>query len=135
MKKQARLQSEDVFKSQTDKVLDTLGNTDNTAGSQDISTAVQPDRQKTPSDFTRKLTFQIRDSIYQRLKDRHYLLDKQLGTDAPDREVIVEEAIAALLDKMDDGEDLGSAFAHRQRIRQQELESGALINPSSRKRK
>ena len=135
MKKQARLQSENVFKSQTDKVLDTLGNVDSTAGSQAISTEVQPDKQKVPSDFTRKLTFQIRDSIYQRLKDRHYLLDKQLGIDAPDREVIVEEAIAALLDKMDNGEDLGEAIAHRQRIRQQELESGALINPSSRKNK
>lgn len=135
MKKQARLQSENVFKSQTDKVLDTLGNVDSTAGSQAISTEVQPDKQKVPSDFTRKLTFQIRDSIYQRLKDRHYLLDKQLGTNAPDREVIVEEAIAALLDKMDAGEDLGEAIAHRQRIRQQELESGALINPSSRRKK
>ena len=135
MKKQARLQSENVFKSQTDKVLDTLGNVDSTAGSQAISTAVQPDRQKAPSDFTRKLTFQIRDSVYQQLKDRHHILGKQWGDNAPDREVIVEEAIAALLDKMDAGEDLGEAIAHRQRIRQQELEAGTLINPSSRKRK
>jgi hypothetical protein len=135
MKKQARLQSEDVFKNPSDKVIDTLETISNTASSQGISTEVQPDKQKAPSDFTRKLTFQIRDSIYQRLKDRHYLLDKQLGTDAPDREVIVEEAIAALLDRMDNGEDLGEAIAHRQRIRSQDLEAGTLINPSSRKRK
>ncbi len=79
----------------------------------------------------RKLTFQIRDSIYCRLIDAQYKIWKQHSLQI-DREVIVEEAIAALLDKMDDGEDLGEAIAHCQRIRQQELKSGALINPNSR---
>ena len=135
MTKQPRIKAEDVFKTPTDKVLDTLEGTSNTASHQGISTEVQPDGQKAPSDFTRKLTFQIRDSVYQQLKDRHHILGKQWGDRAPDREVIVEEAIAALLDKMDDGEDLGEAIAHRQKIRQQELESGALINQSSRRKK
>ncbi|MGL4618330.1 MAG: hypothetical protein ACRCZS_04635, partial [Chroococcidiopsis sp.] len=56
-------------------------------------------------------------------------------TSLPDIWLKYYEAIAALLDKLDDGEDLGEAIAHRQRIRQQELESGALVNPSSRKKK
>ena len=134
MKKQVRVTGEKVFKSQTDKVLDTLGNIDNTTGSQDISTAVQPDTLK-------KLTFQIRDSIYRQLIKSHNAFVEKLGDDAPDREVMVEEAIASLLYKLNDdeekisAEDLTSDIAHRQRIRQQELKSGALINPSSRKKK
>lgn len=128
MKKQARVTSQKVFNNPADKVLDTLGNANNTAGSQDISI-------KGHTDIFRKLTFQIRDSVYQQLKDRHYLLSKQLGDDVPDREVIVEFALVALLNKLNDGEDLGEAIAHHQKIREQDLESGTLINPSSRKKK
>lgn len=128
MKKQARVTSQKVFNNPADKVLDTLGNTNSTAGSQDISI-------KGHTDIFRKLTFQIRDSVYQQLKDRHYLFSKQLGDRVPDREVIVEFALVALLNKLDDGEDLGEAIAHRQKIREQDLEAGTLINPSSKKKK
>lgn len=111
-----------------DPVLDSFENGNSAKNLPARNIGVQPDT-------LRKLTFQIRDSVYEQLKDRHYLLGKQLGENAPDREVIVEEAIVALLDKLEDGEDLAEAIAHRQHIRQQELESGALINPSSRKKK
>ena len=127
-KKQARVTGERVFSSPTDKVLDTLGGIDSTAIYQGISIEVQPDT-------LRKLTFQIRDSVYQQLKDTHYILDKQLGLDAPDREVIVEFALSSLLGKLTDDEELKKEIAHRQLIRKQELESGALVNPSSRKNK
>lgn len=128
MKKQARLQGEKVFKNPADKVIDSLGNVNNTTSSQVISTEVQ-------TDTLRKLTFQIRDSVYRQLLRKHHALIDQLGSDAPDREVIVEELIAANLEKLTQDEELKNAIAHRQQTRQQELESGALINPSSRKRK
>ena len=127
MKKQVRVTGEKVFKSQTDKVLDTLGNVNSTEGYQDVSITVEPDTLK-------KLTFQIRDSAYRQFLRKHHEMIDQLGKEAPDREVIVEELIMANLEKLMD-EELLSAIAHRQRIRQQELESGALINPNSRKRK
>lgn len=126
-KKQARVTGERVFSSPTDRVLDTLGGVDSANSYQGISTGIQPDTLK-------KLTFQIRDSAYRKFLRKHHEMIDQLGKDAPDREVIVEELILANLEKLMD-EEVISAIAHRQLIRKQELESGTLVNPSSRKHK
>jgi hypothetical protein len=139
MKKQVRLRDNDPLNNPADKVLDTLGRTSNIASQQDVRPSGQEDVQPASqedinitshkaTDVIRKLTFQVRDSIFEQLKDAHYYLGKELGEDAPDREVIVEEAIARVLEQLKNEarEDLTEALVRRQKIRQAELATGLL---------
>lgn len=123
-KERPRINAGRIF-NPTDPVLDSFENGSNTARQPDKSIGVQQDTLK-------KLTFQVRDSLYRQLIVAHSSTVARLGSEAPDREVMVEEAIARLIENLQEWEE---DIVSRQITRQQELESGALINPSSRKRK
>lgn len=120
MKKQARLANNNPL-NPADKFIDTVERVNNTLGQPDIQPTIHKDAIK-------KLTFQIRESVFERLKDAHYYLGKDLGKAAPDREVIIEEAIARLLDQLegDTREAVAEALATRQKTREEELENGLL---------
>lgn len=148
MKRQARLQDNDPL-NPTDKVLDTLGGVSNISSQQDISTAIsqdvsipakediKPTRYK-PRDKIRKVTFQIRDSVMDQLKDVHRSLEKELrDLDAPDREVIVEEAIVLALKqlKAQTKDEFKVSLSQRQALRRKELSSGLLEKIDSKTKK
>lgn len=126
MKKQARLANNNPL-NPADKFIDTVERVNNTLGQPDIQPAIH-------TDVIKKLTFQVRESIFERLKDAHYHLGKDLGKAAPDREVIIEEAIARLLDQLegDHRDELATAIAIRQRTREKELASGLLQRSTSK---
>lgn len=80
-----------------------------------------------------KRTFQIRESIRIRLIKAQFIIWEKTGVQV-DREVMVEEAIVQMLSRLEAGDkDLEEKIVQRQRQREQELATGALINPSSRK--
>lgn len=124
----------------TDKVINTLGGNGNITSQEDINTSIQQDNHTArhkPKDKMRKVTFQIRDSVMDRLKDAHRYLEKEMQDDAPDREVIVEAAIVRVLKQLEEqaNEELKAEISERQKIRRTELSTGLLEKYDSRKKK
>jgi hypothetical protein len=88
---------------------------DKSASQQANNSETQPDEKST----IRKATFQLNEAVLQQLERFHLQLQLELGkVSTPYKEVIVEEAIARLLEQVNENRDeLVSALQERQKIR------------------
>lgn len=129
-KRRARLSDNDPLSS-TDKVLagfeqfnpSTLSEAERSTRQQVDQTKSQhanPERsRRVEKSVTRKATFQLDETVVKQLDRFHLQLQLDLGkSDAPYKEVIVEEAIARLLEEADENRDeLLEALRQRQQKR------------------
>lgn len=121
-KRRARLSDNDPLSS-TDKVLAGFEQFNpSTLSEAERSTRQQVDHTKSQhveKSVTRKATFQLDETVVKQLDRFHLQLQLDLGkSDAPYKEVIVEEAIARLLEEADENRDeLLEALRQRQQKR------------------
>jgi len=140
-KRRARLNDENDPLSSTDKVLAGFEQLSQSTSQQSSKTTSQPVSQSTtqpdvklvsqpnendqsttqPADKSaiRKATFQLNEAVLQQLDKFHLQLQLELGKgSAPYKEVIVEEAIARLLEQAQSNpEELIAVLGHRQEMR------------------
>lgn len=122
-KRRARLNDENDPLSSTDKVLAGFEQLSQST-SQQVSKSTSQQANKTinkltPNSGIRKGTFQLNEAVLQQLERFHLQLQLELGKgSAPYKEVIVEEAIARLLEQADKNrEELVAALHQRQEMR------------------
>ena len=115
VKRRARLTDENDPLSSTDQVLAEFEQLSQSASQQVSKLATQTDEKST----IRKATFQLNEVVLQQLERFHLQLQLELGKGGtPYKEVIVEEAIARLLEQVNDNRDeLVSALQKRQKMR------------------
>lgn len=118
-KRRARLSDNDPLSS-TDKVLAGFEQFNPSALSEaERSTSQQVNPSTSQKSVTRKATFQLDETVVKQLDRFHLQLQIDLGkSDAPYKEVIVEFAIARLLEEADENRDeLLEALRQRQQKR------------------
>lgn len=131
VKRRARLTDENDPLSSTDQVLAEFEQLSKSTSQPVRKLAIQPedksDSQQANNSETqpdekstiRKATFQLNEAVLQQLERFHLQLQLELGkVSTPYKEVIVEEAIARLLEQVNENRDeLVSALQERQKIR------------------
>jgi len=130
-KRRARLTDENDPLSSTDKVLAGFEQLSQSTSQQVSKSTSEPHENSksqqannttsslTPKSAIRKGTFQLNEAVLQQLERFHLQLQLELGKgSAPYKEVIVEEAIARLLEQADKNlEELVAALHQRQEMR------------------
>ena len=122
-KRRARLTDENDPLSSTDKVLAGFEQLSQSASQQANKSTSQPPShtasQQADKSTIRKATFQLSEAVLQQLDKFHLQLQLELGkSNAPYKEVIVEEAIARLLEQAQENpEELIAVLRLRQEMR------------------